>query len=49
MYVDEMKYFLNCIKTKKNPMNSINDALKIQEIALAIKKSSDKKMGINLH
>lgn len=49
MYVDEMKYFLNCIKTKKNPMNSINDALKIQEIALAIKKSSDKKMVINLH
>ena len=48
MYVDEMKYFLKCVKTKKNPMNSINDARIVQEIALAVKKSSDKKIKMVL-
>tara|TARA_Y100000590_G_scaffold115951_1_gene132318 strand:+ start:9108 stop:10103 length:996 start_codon:yes stop_codon:yes gene_type:complete len=48
MYVNEMKYFLKCIKTKKIPMNSITEALKIQEVALAIKKSSEKKIMISL-
>jgi len=48
MYVDEMKYFLKCVKRKEIPMNSLNDALKIQKVALAIKKSSDKKIRITL-
>ena len=48
MYIDEMKYFLKCVKRKEIPMNSITDALKIQEVALAIKKSSDKKIKITL-
>ena len=40
MYVDELNYFLNCIMTKKTPMNSIIHALEPQKISLAIKKSS---------
>ena len=40
MYVDELKYFLNCVKNKKIPMNNISEAYEIQKIALSIKNSS---------
>lgn len=40
MYVDELKYFFNCIKKKKKTMNDINDGIKTLEIVLAAKKSS---------
>ena len=40
MYVQELEYFLNCVKKKKIPMNNVNEAYKIQKIALAIKNSS---------
>ena len=49
MYVDEINYFLKCVQKKKTPMNSIDEALKIQDVVLAIKKSSDKKMRIRLN
>ncbi|MGY5148916.1 MAG: Gfo/Idh/MocA family protein [Candidatus Nitrosopumilus sp. bin_68KS] len=42
MYLDEMKYFLNCVKKKKIPMNSIKDSIESQKIALAIKESAKK-------
>lgn len=40
MYVDELKYFLNCIKTQKKSMNDISDGIRTLEIVLAAKKSS---------
>ena len=40
MYVKELDYFLKCIKKKKVPMNSISEALEVQKIALAIKRSA---------
>jgi predicted dehydrogenase len=40
MYVEELKYFLNCVKNKKDCMNSIVEAYEIQKVALAIKNSS---------
>lgn len=49
MYVEEISYFLNCVKKKKTPMNSIIEAIEPQKIALAIKKSaqSGRKIKIN--
>jgi len=40
MFVDELQYFLKCVKKRKIPMNSIIGGLEPQKIALAIKKSS---------
>ena len=48
MYLDELNYFLNCIKKKKRPINSIFEALEIQKIALAIKNSAKTRKKIQL-
>lgn len=40
MFVDELKYFLNCVKNRKSTINPVDDGLKILQIALAAKKSS---------
>jgi predicted dehydrogenase len=40
MYVKELKYFLNCVKKKKNCMNSVVEAYEVQKIAFAMKNSS---------
>ena len=43
MFLAEMKYFLNCVKKKKTPINNIKEAYEIQKVALAVKNSS--KLG----
>ena len=48
MYLEELNYFLNCIKNKKTPMNSLYDAIEIQKIALCIKDSSKTGKKIRL-
>ena len=48
MYVEELKYFLNCVKKKKTCMNSIVEAYEVQKIAFAIKNSSNKNKKISL-
>jgi predicted dehydrogenase len=48
MYVEELRYFLNCVKNKKNCMNSIVEAYEIQKVALAIKNSSNIGKKISL-
>ena len=48
MYVEELKYFLNCVKNKKNCMNSIIEAYEIQKVAFAMKNSSNKGKKIFL-
>ena len=39
MYVEELKYFLNCVK--KNCMNSVVEAYEVQKITFAMKNSSN--------
>ena len=48
MYVDELKYFLDCVKKNKIPMNSIIDAIEPQKISLAIKESAKKGQKIKI-
>ena len=43
MYVDEIKYFFNCIKNNRTTMNNIDDGIKTLQIILNAKKSS--KLG----
>lgn len=43
MYQNEIEYFLKCVKQRQNPMNSITEAKKILDIALAMKKSETKE------
>ena len=38
MYVDEIKYFLECVHLRKEPMNNLNESLKILKTALKLKK-----------
>jgi len=40
MYVDEIKYFFNCIKNNRTTMNNIDDGVKTLQIVLNAKKSS---------
>lgn len=40
MYVEELKYFLKCVNKNEVPMNNIAEAIEVQKIAMAIKKSS---------
>ena len=48
MYVDELLYFLNCIKTRNQPMNNISEAKTIFNVALSMKKSSNLKKTIKI-
>jgi len=48
MFVDELKYFLNCIKNKKNTMNPIEEGLVTLGITLAIKKSSSTRKFVTV-
>ena len=43
MYIDEMIHFLHCIKNRKKTINDFNQGLDVLEIALAIRKASEKK------
>ena len=40
MYVDEIKHFLNCIKQRKQTINTLHEGIETLRIALSIKKSS---------
>ena len=48
MYIDEINYFLKCVKTRKKTTNSIDDGIKTLKIALAMKKSGKNKKIIKL-
>jgi predicted dehydrogenase len=43
MYLDEMKYFLDCINMNKNPNNDIKNGISTLKIALSIIESSKSK------
>ena len=40
MYIDELKYFFNCIKHNRKTMNNLDDGIKTLDIILNAKKSS---------
>ena len=48
MYVDEIKYFMNCVKKKKKPMNSLDEGVDTMKIALNIIKSGKRKKIIDV-
>lgn len=48
MYLDEMKYVIQCLKGKKNYLISIDDAKKTLQFSLAIKKSGKQSKPISI-
>lgn len=40
MFIDELKYFLKCVKNKEETFNNVNDASKTLQVVLNAKKSS---------
>ena len=48
MYIDEIKYFLKCVKNRKKPMNSLTEGIDTMNIALNIIKSGKSKKIIEL-
>ena len=48
MYVDELLYFLNCVKKRNQPMNNLSEARTILNVALSMKKSSNLKKTIQI-
>ncbi len=48
MFLDEITYFLDCIKRHKTPMNSINENIKILNVALKAKESYQNRRIIRL-
>ena len=48
MYVEEMAYFLNCVKKRQKTFNSVEDGIKTLKIALSIKESSKIKKVKNV-
>jgi len=49
MFIYELKYFLKCIKNKKNTFNNINDAKKTLQVVLDAKKSSTQSKMITIN
>ena len=48
MYIDEMKYFIECIENKEKAYPDESDGKKVLEIAVAAKQSSLNKKLIKL-
>ena len=48
MYVDELLYFLNCVKKRNQPMNNLSEAKTILNVALSMKQSSNLKKTIKI-
>lgn len=48
MFIAEMKYFLDCLRKGKTPASSLNEALVVQKMLVAMKKSMQNKKAISL-
>jgi len=46
MYIDEVRYFLKCVKERKSTMNDLDDGITTLKMGLAIKKSAKNKKMI---
>ena len=49
MYIDEIKHFLKCVKSRKKTINGLDVGFKTLNIALAMKKSATHKKIIKLN
>jgi hypothetical protein len=49
MYIDEIKYFLKCVKNRRKTINNLDDGINTMNIALAIKKSARHKKIIKIN
>lgn len=47
MFLEEMRHFLNCLDGKEKPLCSLDDGIRVLEIALAAKRSALEKREIN--
>jgi predicted dehydrogenase len=47
-YVNEITHFLECVKKNKKTTNNLKEGMIVQNIALAILKSSRKKKMVKL-
>lgn len=47
-YVKEIEHFMKCVMEKKTTINPVYDGIKVMEIALAAKKSSDIKKVVKI-
>lgn len=43
MYMDEIKYFMNCVKDSKETFNSIHASVSVLKLALAANRSAEKR------
>jgi len=48
MYIEETKHFLQCVEGNTSPMQDINSARKVLEIALAAKRASQEGTVISV-
>ena len=48
MYAEELQHFINCIKTNKKTINSVNDSIHPLDVVINAKKSSKLKTPISL-
>ena len=48
MYVEELRHFINCVRTNKKTINSVNDSINSLNVVINAKKSSKLKTPIRL-
>ena len=49
MYIDELDYFINCVKNGLKDYNNINQGAYVLKIALAVKKSAKLKRKVKIY
>ena len=48
MYIDEITHFLKCVKNRQQTINNLDEGIKTMKIALAMKKSSEKRAMVKI-
>jgi len=48
MYIDEMRYFMKCVKKRQKTINDLQQGIITMNIALAMKNSAKKGKLINI-
>ena len=48
MYIDEMRHFLNSVRSQKRTCNPVDNAAKVTRIALAAKRASLERRFVNM-
>ena len=48
MYVEELRHFINCVRTNKKTINSINDSIHTLKVVINAKRSSKLKRHVKM-